>query len=126
MVDEIIDEAAGMTSRQAVLALGPTAPALAKGRLDLFLFGRVELVRGRERQLQRRFELAEDHVLGHELRRIANGAEPLVVEVIRHTVAGDGLRFGGRVLSPFSGQVAELDVKPIGADVARRVWSLDL
>src|SRR5438046_413038 len=119
MIDEVGDETARMSARQLFLQPRPVAPELPEERLLLLLRWPIKLVWSGERELQSVLEASLDERFRQERLAVANGAEALVVEIIRHPargrlVEGDPAQFriGGR-------EAAEDDLEPVRPNVLR-------
>src|SRR5262249_11996583 len=121
VVNEVIDDAPGVSARQFRLRRGPVAPAGVQDRLLAFRLGPVVFIRRRERESQGAFEVAQDHLTGDERGPVSDAAESLVVEVIWDSHLRD---LGKRCLRAFNvrgGETSESYLEAIGANVFGRV-----
>lgn len=126
MVHQVVDDAAGMRTGKQFFATRPIGPVFPQDRLVFFLLRAVEGIKGRERQLQRRFEIAEDHFPRHEVVCAVNRTEALIVEIVRNALNSQFLQGLNESRFVLAGEVAKGDPKGVGSDVAGVEWPFDL
>src|SRR5437879_1500499 len=117
MANQVIDNAAGMTARQACLAGRPVSPMRAQDRLFLLLRGPIVAVGLSESQVQSLFVAAQDQGTRYKTILFAYRSEALIIEVIGHAVHAhffERLLCGGKL---FRLEGAQGDAKPIGSNV---------
>src|SRR5262249_6574485 len=126
MMQQVIDEAAGMAARQDSFAGGPVAPVVTQHGFLMLLFSTVEFIWGGQRQTKRVLETLSNHQPRNKFAARCDGAEPLVIKVIRHPVNSDFVECLLRDAKFGRCQLAQTDVKTVGADVSGAVRSREL
>src|SRR5712692_7060459 len=117
MVNEIIDSAASVATRQKRLAESPVSPVLAQDRLLPLLLGAIVAVGLQTGQLQRFFVAAHDQRARHKAILLCYRTEALVIEVIGHPVYAHLFERLLRRRNLFRFKAAQNDPKPVGPNV---------
>ena len=121
VIDEVRDQAPGVRAGQSGLGVRPISPVLAEDRL---LGSGVGAVRGGglgDGQAEGLLVVPLQPRLGDEPSRKADGAEPLVVEVVREAVAFDRGERPSRAVGGLAREVADHDLKAVPPEVGRSV-----
>src|SRR6266851_262602 len=118
---EMLDRPAGLvpwslTLPALIQTFFPVAPVSPQECFFFLLRRAVEFIARGQGEAQGLLELSENEIPGHEL-AVANGAEALLVKIIRHAISADFFQTFLSMMNVLLAQIMSSDSKPVAADV---------